>query len=92
MNTGIIIIGLALVMLSCGLIVSPSSAAHPLVFGDPDCGGANLTEEHSSDVAGPGVVGMDDASWLAGSTNGAQLSAFCSGCRVMYGIPQDATH
>jgi hypothetical protein len=59
MNTGIVMIGLALVMISAGLLVSPSHAAGPDNSCSPDSGIALFSEETLMDDhdAGTGMAG-----------------------------------
>ncbi|HEX3001276.1 MAG TPA: hypothetical protein VHN82_02745 [Methanoregula sp.] len=57
MNTGIVMIGLALVMISAGLLVSPSHAAGPDSSCIPGCGIAFFAEDPLGGGLDAGVGG-----------------------------------
>ena len=56
MNTGIILIGLAFVMLSVGLMVSPASAALSDNACSPGCGSTIPVKDISTDPADDGIL------------------------------------
>jgi len=72
MNTGIILIGLAFVMLSVGLMVSPATAALSDNACSHGCGSMVLFKDDSTDAIQAGVL---IASALPRSSKTGQLSA-----------------
>ncbi|MDD1690400.1 MAG: hypothetical protein LUQ66_07045 [Methanoregula sp.] len=62
MNTGIIMIGLAFVMLSVALMVSPSDAARPDTYCSPCCGSGVFTGDDCSVQIISGTEGIVEKS------------------------------
>ena len=75
MNTGIIIIGLALVLFSVALMVSPSDAARPDMTCSHGCGSSVFIPDHNPGQGYQSAGGDRGATCIPGKTvNGSESS------------------
>lgn len=93
MNTGIVMIGFALVLLSVGLISTPSSAAVQDNACSPYSGNGIFSEDSVSICNGMGMIGMMETTMYPG----ASLQPVCCQrhdmlCQSRNGLFEYATH